>query len=583
MYRSITKRVSKTILIAALVSILLVAIPGLFLFSRKIKEEALSSEERIMEEIMNQIDAKIGVLSQEAARIMSDRDFQELYAAYLDGNSMAENKLPLVLNKMVNNSYGNGIHSIVVKTPDGKQITSISRIYSEEYTVDEDYLSHYHYYLSTPSVAQEQGSLRDEIRYVTQVSLNGEPSGYLILNIDLAAFESVFLSAQDISDRFFWLCYNNTVIYPEMLTYDRARMQNVMDIASKTNLYNKDQFYEDKIYTLVRFSNQGGIKLVVDVSTGTLYEPYRWIFVYYIGSILIIVGIILLCSLPVLIRRLSPLSRLTKHMMNTSRQTTIQPFDTLYTGDEVERLADAFNTMAASITEKNEQAVQHEKDKARIRLSLLTFQINPHFVYNTLNIITYLARQKRHDEIISVNQALITILKDRLRITEDEVLDTVEHAIGIVNQYILIQKYRYGSSFDVEYRVDEEAKKLLIPKSIIQPLVENALFHGLVPVFDENPSFWGRIFVEVTYDETTIRLCVTDNGTGMDEDQLKIVRERIDGTIETERGKHIALKNIYGRLLHIYGTKEEGDRMAIQSMPGKGTTVMLIMDRVENE
>jgi two-component system sensor histidine kinase YesM len=577
-YQSISKRIVKIIVITALISIIAVSIPGMLLFSSKIKEEALSSKKRIMEEIVNQADYKIETLQREAEEILSDRDLNELLSSALAGDTSVKNQISLLINKFVNDNYETGIHSAVIRLSNGMEFTSITRIYSDSYPVDEEYLKSHTYYLGTPQIYTDQDiTLKDEIRFVTPMNSQNPSDGYLILNVDLASFETIFCSASEESDRLQWLDYKNDPLYPLENAYDTESFTHILDFISKIRINSQAQFAGDNVYTLIQFSKRGGIKMVMDVSSETLLKPYQWIFIFYAISLIIVVLIIILSTIPVLLRRLHPLVRLTRHMKTTSKEASIVPFEKLHTNDEIETLADAFNTMAENINEKNKLSVQHESDRAKLKFSLLTSQINPHFVYNTLNIITHLSRRQKYDEIIKVNSALIRILKDTLRIDDKEVSDTVEHEFSIIEQYILIQKYRYGSAFTVGYHADENARKMLIPKNIIQPMVENALFHGIVPLLDDN--FTGKIVVSVSYTDDQIILSVSDNGIGMDSEHLEQVK-RFANSTEYERGKHIGLKSVYTRISHLFGDSPDNSRFLIQSEPGKGTRITVIMDRI---
>lgn len=531
-----------------------------------------------MEEIVNQADYKIETIRREAKEILSNSELNALLSYTDSDDPSIENQISLLLNQFVNDSYETGIHSAVIRMPDGTEYTSITRIYSDSYPIDEDYLNSHNYYLGAPQIYTDQEStLKDEIRYVTLINSSDPSAGYLILNVDLATFETIFSSASDESDRLMWLDYKNDPLYPLESTYDADKFERILNFTNTIHINSQGQFSEDNVYTLLQISKRGSLKMVMDVSSETLLKPYQWIFMFYEISLVVVVLIIIISAIPVLLRRLHPLIRLTHHMEKTSKESSIATFENLHTHDEIETLTDAFNLMAENINEKNKLSVQHEIDRAKLNFSLLASQINPHFVYNTLNIITHLSRRQKYEEIIEVNSALIRILKDTLRIDDKEVTDTVEHEFGIIDQYILIQKYRYGSSFTVEYHADEAARKMLIPKNIIQPMVENALFHGIVPLLDDN--FTGKIVVSVSYTDDQIILSVSDNGIGMDPEHLEQVRRFANNT-EYERGKHIGLKSVYTRIAHLFGNSPDNDRFLIQSEPGKGTRITVILDRI---
>ena len=191
----------------------------------------------------------------------------------------------------------------------------------------------------------------------------------------------------------------------------------------------------------------------------------------------------------------------------------------------------------------------------------------------TINSINYLARKKRCEDIVTVNSALIAILKDRLRVNDIQITDTIANEIRVVNQYIEIEKFMYDGELEVEWNIDSEFMEEQIPKNMIQPLVENALFHGLID--EESGEFCGKIRITVYKTETQqIVLCVEDNGGGMDKNRLDEIRSLKFNP--EDRGRKIGLSNIFGRLYYLYGN---ADCMKIESELGKGTKITIVFGR----
>ena len=142
--------------------------------------------------------------------------------------------------------------------------------------------------------------------------------------------------------------------------------------------------------------------------------------------------------------------------------------------DEIGLLESSFNKMIDDLKHSIEVIGEKEAKEQQIRFSLLVSQIDPHFIYNTINSINYLARKKRCEDIVTVNSALIAILKDRLRVNDIQITDTVANEMRIVNQYIVIEKFMYDGNLDVEWKIPSEFMEEQIPKNMIQPLVENS-------------------------------------------------------------------------------------------------------------
>lgn len=175
-----------------------------------------------------------------------------------------------------------------------------------------------------------------------------------------------------------------------------------------------------------------------------------------------------------------------------------------------------------------------------------------------------------------MNKAMIEILKDRLRIEISEVYDTVEQEISVVSQYLIIQNYRYEGTFKTKIEVPKEVETYLIAKNLLQPLVENALFHGILANKDENGEVLGGcITIKIVKEDDLLMVTVRDNGAGMSEEMVDILEHQPRARI---RGAHIGLRNIRERIKYIYG---EPQNIHIESVEGEGTCVTLRLPIVE--
>lgn len=192
-------------------------------------------------------------------------------------------------------------------------------------------------------------------------------------------------------------------------------------------------------------------------------------------------------------------------------------------------------------------------EQNQLRFSLIISQISPHFIFNTMNIISVLARQNRCDEVVKINTALTKLLRDRLRINETEFLDTVKHEIEITQEYIEIMKFRVEMDVDFCWEIPEELYELEIPKNILQPLIENALLHGLYDA--ETSTIKGMINIVFAKIENYICIEVTDNGRGIIQKNIDEFYTPPKNQEAHTRGQHIGLKNICDRLELIYPRK----------------------------
>ncbi len=206
-----------------------------------------------------------------------------------------------------------------------------------------------------------------------------------------------------------------------------------------------------------------------------------------------------------------------------------------------------------------------------MKYNLMIAQIDSHFIYNTMSIINALARKNKTKDIIAINSALLKILQNNLRVRSTDITDTVEQEIDLVKQYWIIENMRYDNHARLFWDVDPKLYSALIPKNLIQPIVENCLFHGLMN--QDTGSIEGEIhiFMEQTPEQFMIR--ISDNGHGIPEEKLRFLNNPGELTAQiSQRGKHIGLSNIRQRLEYIYkGTA----KMTIESDQGTIVTITL--------
>lgn len=241
----------------------------------------------------------------------------------------------------------------------------------------------------------------------------------------------------------------------------------------------------------------------------------------------------------------------------------------IHSEDEIGALTKQFKAMLNRIRLLLLQVKKEEESKHRAEIAALQFQMNPHFLYNTLNTIKFLSALQGADNIGKVAEALSSLMhtnmdgRSFLQINEDK-----EFLIS----YLEIQNYRYTNSYQYRIHVSEEASLYMIPKLLVQPLVENALKHGLKEKVSD-----GILLVDYFIDDGYLKLIVEDNGCGMEEDRIQ---EILDHN-QNESAGHIGIHNIRERL-HMYFSSDFD--MEIISQPGVFTRFELSLPMVlENE
>ncbi|MCR4587236.1 MAG: histidine kinase [Lachnospiraceae bacterium] len=254
------------------------------------------------------------------------------------------------------------------------------------------------------------------------------------------------------------------------------------------------------------------------------------------------------------------------------------------TKDEIGRLGRIFNYMTQRNLELIHQVNEEATKKREYELALIQEQVKPHFLYNTLDIIIMLIEMNRSREASRVTHKLAAYYKNSLSGSEEII--TIDREVQIIRDYLDLQTMRYGDKFQFRIQVDDSIKQSLIPKMTLQPLVENAIYHGL-----KNKTDWGSITVEGHLSEdassSKVELRVTDDGVGIDPRELQLLNQLLaeESTSDQEAsesdltshdaskgGSHFGLYSVSHRIKLYFGS-QYGAR--IESRKDAGTSVII--------
>jgi two-component system sensor histidine kinase YesM len=231
--------------------------------------------------------------------------------------------------------------------------------------------------------------------------------------------------------------------------------------------------------------------------------------------------------------------------------------------DEVGEVASSYNEMINELNLHIENIKEKEKQKALVEFRALQAQINPHFIANTLNSVAWMARMQKAENIENVVTSLNQLLNASMGKGNDII--SIGEELQNLKSYISIQNIKYLKSLDVNFDMDEDIMECKLLRFLMQPLVENAIIHGLAPKQGQ-----GSIYIKGYRDHNDIVLMVTDNGVGMNEDEIK---ELLIGKQESKDSfSGIGLKNVNERIKLTYGN-DYG--LLIKSQKGMFTTIEL--------
>lgn len=283
-------------------------------------------------------------------------------------------------------------------------------------------------------------------------------------------------------------------------------------------------------------------------------------------NLTIVMGIILLLTATLLAIAISgsivkPIQRLKENMVEVSKGN-LHSYYKIEHNDEISILGQVFNQMVTDIKNLINQVYQVQAQKRSTELKALQSQINPHFLYNTLDTVQWKALEYDAFEVADMINSLSGFF--RISLSDGKEFITITDEAEHVRSYLEIQKMRYKDKISYHIDVDDSVEQYLIPKLIIQPLVENSIYHGL-KLRKQN----GTIHINISTEEGYLIIQVIDNGLGMDSEQLTILRKNLAQSIESD---HYGLYNINERLKLAFGEKYS---IIIESEFGIGTKVLL--------
>lgn len=394
------------------------------------------------------------------------------------------------------------------------------------------------------------------------------PQALVKIQVDTSFLNKLLLNHSDHGEIFLILDHNGQLIYSSDtdLLPDDTSLCNVMENRRQNGRSNETVTLSDSQYLYVSpDAAAGGLHLIsliplsyIDLQIGQIQKSFC------IGGLLIGLATIILINL--LIHMLTnPLHVLSKQMERTGSGD----FHTVVHTDgsrEIIELSQSFNLMVSHIDELIRRTYLAELSEKSARLTALESQLNPHFLYNTLQAISTEALLNDQPQI----NKMITSLASNLRYTiKSEDLVPLKNEMVYVNNYIYLQKIRMDDNLQVNIRIDPDTEEFLIPKISIQTLVENSIIHGISPAT-------GSIQIDISAKrvENYIHICVRDNGNGIPEEQLSLLYADFERQDKTGSTGGIGLVNLYTRLKLLYPQPATLD---IRSKPGKYTEILLVL------
>lgn len=401
----------------------------------------------------------------------------------------------------------------------------------------------------------------------------GKVVGTLLINIDEKYLANLYDSTLNGNNNIYIIDRKGNIISHNNKS---MRGMNFIDVEKFKQLYGENEFHIIK-------KSQGDylISNYYDQQTGwTIIEEMRCAAVfskiyYAVYIIFFVMGVCLVIALFVSYYISERVSRPVLNLCCSMEQVKKGNFDVISNVggyDEINQLKDSFNSMAQEIKKLLEDIKRNEYYKRQTELDFLRAQINPHFLYNTLFSIKCLIELEKNEQVSYMISAFIELLKMTLRKDTDFI--SLEEEFLTTEKYLILQQFRYGDMISFEFELDEKTKNCKVPALILQPLVENAIFHGI-----EAKNDMGIVVISSNIKDNLLMISVVDDGIGMNDETIESILEKCNDK-EYKRSEFIGIANVSKRIKINYG-EEYG--IHITSEVGIGTTISVelpvIMDK----
>ncbi|WP_341877985.1 sensor histidine kinase [Defluviitalea saccharophila] len=399
------------------------------------------------------------------------------------------------------------------------------------------------------------------------IKKDGKIIGYCMIDIPEEVFRTIFTSSgmmQSVSytviDKNYYILYDD--IFNTNDKFLNSDLRNLLLSSRSTK-----SFDLEKPKRLVTWKEmKGDIPFIIISSVGVDLVVMNNNYIAITTLIVATVAILLCLGLsPVIVRALTrPLNQIVEVMKKVQQGDTTARVP-VQKDDEFGFIADHFNMTLDKLNILYETNLEKQNRLRLSEIKALHAQINPHFLYNTLDSIKWLAKLNGVEDIVIMVSQLGRLLKNSINNQDDTI--PIREEINLVKSYLSIQKIRYGDKFEVDIRVDEDIMDCVVPKFIIQPLVENAIIHGI-----ENKIGNAKLVIKGTKEEDTIIFEIIDDGIGINEEDLgKLKQADYEGDDHKES---IGIKNVDKRIKLYYG-QEYG--LDIKSKENVGTTTRITM------
>ena len=390
-------------------------------------------------------------------------------------------------------------------------------------------------------------------------------TGVLLVDMDFSSISRMMKQINEVSNgQYYYLCDNNgqIIYHPRQIQISDGICKENSSVAAsyKDGVYD-EEFEGVQRKVIVNTVSYTGWKLV-GVIPYSLFSHEMINIRYFIVMVILLMAMMLIIINRVVTQRISrPILKLNHSVMEYEAGKKPE----IYIGgsSEIRHLGYSIQSSYEKSEELMQEIVWEQNERRKSELDALQSQINPHFLYNALDSITWMIEGERNDEAAFMISQLAKLF--RISLSQGHTIISVRDELQHAKSYMNIQRIRYKDAFSVTFDVDPDLEKYCAVELTLQPILENSINYGVDPMDD-----CGEIMIRVKKEEDLLILSVEDNGIGMSEEEVSLLLT--DSNRKRKHGSGVGLVNINNRLQILFG-KEYG--LLIESEPDEGTRVSI--------
>ena len=564
----------------AVVGMIFMGLALFFRFSANTNAQMAENSQRVLAQVNLNLDMYL-------RRMMRLSD--TAYYSVIKDADLAEEDLSEALDLLYENNR-DALVSIALFSEEGDLIASTPLVGLKNsvnpekeswFTTAMDRIENLHF--STPHVQNLFEDPDYQYRWVVSLSRQVEmtragaiESGVLLVDMSFGGIEQICKDVDLSSTGYLYLIDGDgEIIYHprQQLIYAGLLEENNLAAAGYTDGSHQETFGGTRREVTVKTVGYTGWKLVGVVPSENLWDNYGQLVLFFLFVVLFSVFLLVFVNLRLSEWITAPVKKLDRAVKELEHGSTEVDFDVGGPG-EVEHLSHSVRSMVSTMRHLMDDIIEQEEQKRRSELEVLQSQINPHFLYNTLDSVIWMTENGRTDDAV----VMLTSLARFFRISLSRgssiipIRDELEHA----RHYLTIQKMRYKNKFSATITAEDGVESLYTIKLIVQPILENAIYHGMAYADGD-----GEITVRAFRDGGDVLIEVSDNGPGMPEE---VVESLLDpngpAAAAGAKGSGIGFRNVHRRIRLTFGA-DYG--LTIFSEPDDGTTVRIRLPALDDE